>query len=192
MLSSQNDKNFNREKKITLENYTFIFIFNYEEEKFSLKFINNLNFQNIEFDKEFEHFIPFQYLPKNLSIDDVFNLNSDIENYLKHKIYEEIEKSINSKIDGENFFEDAKNIYQQNNNSIYVFQHLISENGVKIDTPVQCKEKIEANAIFDFNNLNVKIEIENTKVAQIKIKKWNELRKNQKIKIKSEFIESEQ
>ena len=41
-------------------------------------------------------------------------------------------------------------------------------------------------------NLNVKIEIENTKVAQIKIKKWNELRKNQKIKLKSEFIESKQ
>jgi hypothetical protein len=192
LLSSPNDKNFNREKKIILENYTFIFIFNYEEEKFSLKFINNLNFQNIEFDKEFEHFIPFQYLPKNLSIDDVFNLNSDIENYLKHKIYQEIEKSKNSKIDGINFFEDAKNIYQHNNNTIYFFQHLISENGIEIYTPVQCKEKIEANAVFDFNNLNVKIRNENTLIAQIKIKKWNELRKNQKIKLKSEFIESKQ
>ena len=87
---------------------------------------------------------------------------------------------------------DAKNIYQHNNNTIYFFQHLISENGIEIYTPVQCKEKIEANAVFDFNNLNVKIRNENTLIAQIKIKKWNELRKNQKIKLKSEFIESKQ
>jgi hypothetical protein len=193
LLSSPNDKNFNREREILLENYTFIFYFDYEEEKFSLKFINNLSFQKMEFNKKFEQFIPFKYLPKNLSIDDVFNLNSDLDNYLKHNIYQEIEKTSNSKIDGTNFFEDAKNVYQKNNNTIYIFQHLISENGIEIYTPIQCKEKIEANAIFDFNNLNnlnVKIEIENIKVAQIRIKKWNELRKNQKIKFKSEFIES--
>lgn len=190
LLSSPNDKNFNRERKIILENYTFIFNFDFEEEKFSLKFINNLNFQKIEFNKKFEQFIPFKYLPKNLSIDDVFNLNSDIENYLKHKIYQDIEKSNNSKIDGINFFEDAKKIYQHNNNTIYFFQHLISENGIEIYTPVQCKEKIEAYAVFDLNNLNVNIRNENTLIAQIKFKKWNELRKNQKVKLKSEYIES--
>ena len=57
---------------------------------------------------------------------------------------------------------------------------------------MQCKEKIEATAVFDFNNLNVKIRNENTQIAQIQMKKWNELRKNQKIKLKSEFIESKQ
>lgn len=191
LLSSRNDKRFNRERKITLENYTFILNFNYDEEKFSLKFIKNLNSKNIEIEKEFEH-IPYKYLPINLSIDDVFNLNSDLENYLKNTVYQEIEKSKNSIIEGKNYFEDAKNIYQNNNNSIFVFQHLISENGIKIYTPVQCIDKIEANAIFDFNNLNVKIEIKNIEVAQIKIKKWNELRTNQKIKFISEYVESEQ
>lgn len=192
LLSSQNDKNFDRERKISLENYTFIFNFDYDKEKFSLKFIKNLNFQNIELSKEFEHFSLFKYLPTNLSIDDVFNLNSDVENYLKNKIYQEIEKSKNSTIDSKDFFGDAKNVYQKNNNTIYVFQHLISENGITIYTPVQCKDKIEANAIFDFNNLNVKIEIKNIEVAKIQIKKWNELRKNQKVKFKDEYIESKQ
>jgi hypothetical protein len=192
LLSSKNDNSFNREREISLENYTFIFNFNYADEKFSLKFIKNLSFQNTELDKKFEHFSLFKYLPTNLSIDDVFNLNSDVENYLKNKIYIEIEKSKNSKIDSEDFFGDAKNVYQKNNNTIYVFQHLISENGITIYTPVQCKEKIEANAIFDLYNLNVKIEIKNIEVAKIQIKKWNELRKNQKIKFKDEYIESKQ
>ena len=44
---------------------------------------------------------------------DVFNLNSDLDNYLKNTIYQEIEKSKNSTINGKNYFEDAKNIHQK-------------------------------------------------------------------------------
>ena len=201
LLDSPNDDSFNRVKTITLENFTFILMFTYDESRFSAKFIKNFNFQklpskinhfkNTELDKEFEHFSLFIYSPKNLSIDDVFNLNSDLENYLKNNIKQEIEKSKKSTIEGNNYFEDAKNIYK-NNNTIFIFQHLISENGIRIYTPIQCKEKIEATVVFDFYNLNVKIAIENNEVAQIEIKKWNELRKNQKIKFKSEYIESKQ
>jgi hypothetical protein len=201
LLSSSNDESLNRVKTITLENYTFILMFTYDESRFSLKFVKNLNyeklpskinhFKNAELDKEFEHFSLFRYLPENLSIDDVFNLNSDLENYHKNALKQEIEKSKKSTIDGNNYFEDAKNIYK-NNNTIYIFQHLISENGIRIYTPVQCKEKIEATVVFDFFNLNVKIAVENIEVALIEIKKWNELRKNQKIKFKSEYIESKQ
>lgn len=179
LLDSEEDVNKNRKKIINIGDYQILLIFSFSDKKFDLRYkkmINNffsdLNEQEI----------------KELSINDIFNLNNEIKIFNNKQKQIEINKAINSKILDKSFFEDVKQIKKSTNENIiiFIYQHLVTEDGIYAYKPTQCIDKIIANVREDLGYLLMNVSIDFENVARIEISKWNQMRQEGKIEFSSE------
>ena len=128
----------------------------------------------------------WEWAPTDLTVDDVFLLDKELKEFIENDFEKELFVCRTKQSDGVGFFEDAKN-YERSNTAIFIFQHLITQEGIETVKPIMCVEKIIANIAVNYDKPSVKIYIENDYVAEVTAQKWNELRKNGKIKFASEM-----
>lgn len=124
-----------------------------------------------------------------LSVDEIFSLHRELENYIEDKLIEDVRKSIASERLGKNFFEDIKRIRSINEKMtyVYIFQHLISEEGISVNRPVECVDRIVGRVEEDFSSLEMHIyDNQYSMIASVTMRKWNELRGKGVIKFVAE------
>jgi hypothetical protein len=180
LLDAKEDENRNRLKIIDIVSFQFKFEFFGSSEKFNMGFKKNS-------ESYFSDFSINSYL--KLSIDEIFNLKNTIENFGNIQMHNEINKGIKSSATNKSFFEDIKRIKSSENNQafIYIYQHLISEEGIYAYEPTQCKDKIVAEVSENLSYMSMNIKVNYSNIATIYMKKWNELREGGKIIFISEL-----
>ncbi len=179
LLDAEEDINKNRKKIINLGDFEIMFIFSFNDKKFELRY-----------KKITDQF--FSYLWDNeitkLSINDIFNLNNEIKKFNDKQKQIEIDKAINSKILDKSFFEDVKKI-ETGDTIVFIYQHLVTEEGIYTYKPTQCIDKIIANLDANLDDLVMNISVDYENIARIEISKWNQMRQEGKIKFSSEVNE---
>ncbi len=180
LLDAKEHGSRNRLKIIDVGSFQFKFEFFGSSEKFNMIFKKTS-------ESYFADFSINSYL--KLSIDEIFDLNNTIEDFANIQMDNEINKGVKSSAINKSFFEDIKKIKSSENNQafIYIYQNIISEEGIYASVPTQCKDKIVAEVSENLSYMSMNIKVDYQNIATIYMKKWNELRERGKIIFTSEL-----
>lgn len=197
LLDEQDDKAGNRSKEIEFTNFCFKIQYLFFQNKYVISIKKNKNLLQQDISNEFrlsecvDEWVKydFTYLNygNNLSIDDAFNFDKEVDNLLREATkysYASVHKK-NFTITSKGFFEDYKMI-KNYGSRISILQHLIDEDGITVESPIRCNVKIDAEAEIDLSERDVKIFIDEKDAAIIQLKKWNQLRHSNIIVFKND------
>jgi hypothetical protein len=176
LLDAKEDANKNRKKIVNLGDFQIMFIFSFDDKKYELRYK--------KISEQFFSYLWDHEITK-LSINDIFNLNNEIKNFNDKQKQNDINKAINSKILDKSFFEDVKRI-ETGDATIFLYQHLITEDGIYAYKPTQCIDKIIADILPNLDDLQMNVNVDSEDVARIEISKWNQMRLDGKIEFSSE------
>lgn len=182
LLCETNNKKNEIVRQIVLPNFRINISFDFGENKYLMNFKkrSELTTKTETYDGT------LNWLPEKLSVDDIFLLDSELSSYINKKMNDDIESGKLNVSTGTGFFEDAKR-FEKRDINVSIFQHLITQKGVKAIRPVSCSGQIDAQIKIDYNDAKVIVLIDKERVAYIDAYKWNELRITGKIKFSTEI-----
>lgn len=181
LLNSKNAIKKGVSYNITLENFEINLSYYYSDNQYYMSFKKiGAQFKRLEvFDDSWD------WLPKKMSVDEIFLLDKDLDSFINTQMEKQIEIGKSNESSSTGFFEDAKRC-GKGDSKVLIFQHILTQDGIEAIRPIMCNGQILADVKIDFNSVAVNLYIEAEKIATVNATKWNELRLKGKIKFMTE------